>query len=66
MSLQPHQQRVVTEKDELDEKIVKLNAFLNGSFFSTLDSSEQEHLKLQAHYMSEYSDVLGARIAAFK
>ncbi len=64
--LQPHQQRVVTEKVELDEKAKALSEFIGHSpIFETLDPAEQERLKEQNEIMWQYSEILGARIAAF-
>ena len=65
--LQPHQQRVVTEKAELDEKANALSNFIGHSpIFETLDAAEQERLKEQNDVMWKYSEILGARIAAFQ
>ena len=65
--MQPHQQRVVTEKQELDDKAEKLSAFIGSSpLFENLDSEEQERLKKQNDIMWQYSDILKERIAAFK
>lgn len=64
--LQPHQQRVVTEKKELDEKLGKLNLFLLGEKFGELTDAERDRLNRQARHMGEYSAVLGDRIAAFE
>ena len=61
----PHQQRVVDEQDELNDKLQKLNAFFGTAIFAGLDSAEQARLKKQAGVMQEYSDILGERIAAF-
>ena len=63
--MQPHQQRVVDEKRELDEKREKLGAFKNGNLFPNLPWQEQERLNTQAHIMTMYSAVLGERITAF-
>ena len=63
--MQPHQERVVTEKKELDEKIDKLVAFLAGKTFSTLAEDEQMRLIDQKNVMQQYSEILRARIAAF-
>jgi len=63
--MQPHQQRVVDEKSELDVKIEKLTSFFSNSIFSGLPEDEQGRLKSQVHYMSEYSRVLGERINCF-
>ncbi len=63
--MQPHQERVVTEKTELDEKIAKLNIFFDGSVYCTLPQEERDRLWRQARYMREYSKVLAERITAF-
>lgn len=65
MSLQPHQQRVVDEKAELDYRLANLRAFLTGKARELVDASEFQRLKLQADIMGVYSEVLGQRIAAF-
>ena len=66
MSLQPHQQRVVDEKTELDAKATALSQFIGHSpIFGTLDPAEQERLKEQNDVMWQYSEILAARIAAF-
>ena len=64
--MQPHQQRVVDEKAELDDKTKKLSDFIGSNdIFLTLDTAEQERLKEQNDIMWKYSEILGARIAAF-
>ena len=64
--LQPHQQRVVNEKNELDEKAKALSNFIGlNPVFDTLDPEEQERLRVQNDVMWQYSEILGARIAAF-
>ena len=64
--MQPHQQRVVDEKDELDKKAHALSDFIGYSpIFDTLDPAEQERLKEQNDVMWQYSEILAARIAAF-
>ncbi len=66
MSLQPYQQRIVEEKKALDEKAVALSNFIGTNpSFDKLDSEEQERLRVQNDLMWQYSEVLGARIAAF-
>ena len=64
-TLQPHQQRVVDEKAELDERREKLGAFKNSVMFPSLPWQEQERLNTQAHLMTMLSGVLGERIANF-
>lgn len=64
-NLQPHQQRVVAEKAELDDRLNKLLAFTAGPIFGNLSAAERGLLHEQASYMQAYSNVLGQRIAAF-
>lgn len=64
--MQPHQQRVVDEKTELDKKAEALSDFIgNSPIFETLDAEEQERMKEQNDIMWQYSEILGARISAF-
>lgn len=63
--MKPHQERVVTEKSELDEKRYKLTAFTFSDTFAALPKEEQERLNRQHSIMEQYSNVLGERIAAF-
>lgn len=63
--LPPHQQRVLAEKAELDERRAKLAAFTNGPIFGDLPEPERLHLNEQQRVMAEYSSILGARIAMF-
>ena len=65
--LPPHQQRVVAEKAELDDKRVKLDTFMNGEKFHVV-CNEDERIRMIDQYnaMTTYSKVLGERIAAFK
>lgn len=63
--MQPHQERVVTEKKELDEKIAKLDAFRHGAIYLTLPQEERERLTRQYCHMKDYSNVLNERITAF-
>ena len=63
--MQPHQERVVTEKEELDMKIEKLDSFRAGEIFPTLPEDEQDRLNKQLSFMRQYSGVLADRIAAF-
>lgn len=65
--LQPHQLRVVAEKEDLDTRSRALSHFIGHSpVFETLDGEERERLKVQNDLMWQLSEVLGARIAAFK
>jgi hypothetical protein len=64
-TMQPHQQRVVDEKAELDERLEKLVAFSKTPVFAGLDSAERNRLSKQAEAMTMYSHILFDRIAAF-
>jgi hypothetical protein len=65
--MQPHEQRVVDEKHELDEKIAKLDKFISGSpNFEGLEAEDKELLQDQQRVMITYSVLLGRRISRFK
>jgi hypothetical protein len=61
----PHQERVVAEKAELDVKLEKLGAFFETDQFKSINQNEQKRMAEQWDVMKKYSDILGARIAAF-
>lgn len=63
--LAPHQQRVVGEKVELDDKLTKLQGFLKTEFFAGLSQTDRHLLETQEATMANYSDILRMRIAAF-
>jgi hypothetical protein len=66
--MKPHQQRVVDEQAELDDKIVKLTEFINCNFsdlFKALPDDEQRRLRSQKNAMETYSQILGERIDNF-
>jgi len=65
LNMAPHQERVVTEKDELSEKLAKLLAFFQSETFSGLSEAERSRLRNQARFMDGYAAVLEERIAAF-
>lgn len=62
--LQPHLERMLDEKDHLDDRLEKLVAFFETKVFKGLDQEEQGRMKSQAHFMKRYSEVLGDRICA--
>ena len=65
--MKQHQQRVVTEKKELDIKLEALVKFIEESLvFAGLPAPEQERLVRQRWFMNGYSNVLGERIAEFE
>ncbi|CAN7306459.1 hypothetical protein LJR296_001445 [Cupriavidus necator] len=65
-TLAQHQQRVVDEKADLDDKLVKLTEFMVRSpIFADLPMTERARLARQYSAMMEYNLVLGERIACF-
>lgn len=65
IKMKPHQERVVKERIELDQKIKNLSEFITGDFFSQLDAAEQGRLHRQLSIMTAYSNILGERVDAF-
>jgi hypothetical protein len=64
--MQPYQQRVVTEKEELDTKISSLMTFAKSQAFDqTVPEAEQRRMLRQLVVMQDYSRILGERIDAF-
>ena len=59
----PFVERLIVEKRELDEKIEKLKAFIEGENFSGIDGIQQSLLKIQLPNMTAYSNCLGERLA---
>lgn len=53
-TMKPHQERIVAEKNELDNKRGRLTAFIGGAA-RTLDSAEQSRLSRQLEAMTLYS-----------
>lgn len=56
--MQEYQERVVAEKKELDERIEKLQTWLDRG-----ENSEEDFVDLQIEKMKEYSEILRQRIA---
>lgn len=65
--LQPFQQRVVDERNELAERLNKLNAFMDSASFTdgSVAYDERRRLRRQAEAMSPYLAILNERIGAF-
>jgi hypothetical protein len=61
-----YQQRVIDEKRELDEKLDRLEKFMESVTCEGLCFSERMRLNNQRLYMRAYSRTLGERIEAFK
>ncbi len=66
-ALQPHQQRVIEERDQLAERLGKLNLFImNNPAYKRLDDYDQMTLVSQASVMGMYLMLLEERIRRFK
>ena len=62
----PHQQRVIDEAQELNEKLVKLMDFINKSdIYKSLSIDDARLLNEQYYYMQNYFRVLNTRISRF-
>lgn len=64
--MQPHQQRVVDEKNELGVKLEKLLDFLQTELYKGLSEKERELLYFQSQVMEDYYETLEQRIELFK
>lgn len=63
---QPHQDRVILETRELQDKVTKLNIFIDtNTTFATLDLDEQNRLRKQLQAMIYYLTILVERINNF-
>ena len=59
------QNRVIEERNALQEKIMKLNDFIKCPKFMSLKFTDREILVLQLKIMQEYFQILELRIEAF-
>lgn len=55
-------ERMIVEKDELQDKVTKLENFVTGEKFKELKRLEQVYLKEQLKFMKGYLSVLRQRI----
>lgn len=62
---QPHEQRVIAEKADLDDKVSRLHAFTTSTIFAVLDKEDQRLLRSQLLVMGGYSEILRKRIERF-
>lgn len=63
--MQPHQQRVVTELNDLAVKTVALIDFVHGGVYAALPAVEQGLLMVQLVAMQNYESALTRRIELF-
>jgi hypothetical protein len=65
--MKPHQERVVIERNELNEKLYKLKSFIDDrKIFENIPLEEQDRLIRQCNIMQNYLNVLDERITSFK
>lgn len=63
-TVSPHVQRMVTENNELTERVDKLTAFINSNLaYLPLPDRDKKLLDAQRHAMRAYSAILGLRIS---
>lgn len=58
--------RLIQERIDLNNKVEKLESFMNGSTFEGLSYLEQKYLKEQLEFMKKYLEVLEARIKLYE
>ena len=63
--MEDFQERVMVEKLQLDDRLKRLEEFIESKVFPTLTPAEQERLMHQSHLMEGYSNILGERIENF-
>ena len=64
-TLQPHEQRVVEERDQLKDRMDKLREFLQKGQPKFIDDVNWNLLQVQFDAMSQYYAILLQRIALF-
>ena len=62
---QPHELRVIEERDQLQERWKKLGVFLGSHTCAMLSVAERHRLLIQFDVMRTYLQILELRIAAF-
>lgn len=61
--LEPHQECVLVEHNELGERLAKLNSLIEGPHITGASAQEQSLLRQQRDAMTQYLSVLKARIS---
>jgi hypothetical protein len=64
--LQPYQESVVDEMIDLNDKCLRLEAFMLTDSYKKLDRAEQDRLSSQSLFMMGYLDCLQRRDAALR
>lgn len=61
--MEDFKKRLVVERDELDNKLAKLEAFIGSTRFENLDERNRKLLVAQRDAMRQYSVILNVRIS---
>lgn len=64
--MEPHQLRVIEERDELQERADKLTAFIGTGLFMKVEKEERARLREQSTVINVYLSILNDRIDNFK
>ncbi len=62
MAIPSYQERMITEKDELHDRLVRLDEFIDGATFAGLSKIARDFLTEQREHMANYLEVLHLRI----
>jgi hypothetical protein len=54
--------RLLEERDQLKEKVTKLDIFIDSDTFETISELQQDLLMDQLYHMSEYLTILDERV----
>lgn len=60
--LTPHQQRLIGERAQLEDKLTKLHEFLKTPIFTALAEDDKVLLEKQVRVMEDYSAILAVRL----
>jgi len=60
--LQPHEQRLIDERDQLSERVDRLHAFISTGKAKALGQPHHSLLGAQYAVMASYRDILSLRI----
>ena len=60
--MEDFKKRLIVEREELNDKLAKLEAFIGSPRFENLDERNRELLVSQRGAMRQYSDILTERI----
>lgn len=63
--MQPHEHRVVDERNELLTKTRALTDFMAGPLYAKLEYEDRKLLSIQIFAMTTYAEILNARIGRF-